>query len=288
MTRRLTLTLGFLLLALLGLFWLVQTIGGPAVPAQYLTADPRTPGEHDVRLELMTPAGPLPVHITRYFIVDRDDVERRQDFRTAPLGEWTAFWRYYLRVPSSVAQDDFLTLPSRTEPIPERPGWARLVLTMDGMGAELVAEYTGHELQPVATVLANGVLRHTRNDDRPAVPFRGTPANAQTPLMAPADRSKTAAPFAGRWRLQLDGIPEPLTGSIRVGEYTGQALATFAGPRGEEQLLGRVDGNRLRVAVFDGTRAALCTATMRDDGTLAGDWWDSQRGLLTWTAVRED
>lgn len=299
MKRRGVITIGLGLAGLVVLWWVVGAVmvrpGGPAVlPGTRMIhgVDPWAPGERSVRLELEMPGGPLPVLIERPFFVDRKEpvFHREDNFRTLDLGDFEAYWRYELVTPDSVAGSGIRTvLASRSEPIAERPGHHRLVLSFEPYGSEIVAEHAGHELQALSVVLASGVWRRTRGEGVAEIPFRGSPARGNTPPFEPKAGAGAAAGFAGRWRVGFEGSDEPAVGVFRVGEISGEAYGTFLTPTGDYgRLAGRVDGDLLRLSKFDGAHAFLFHARMQEDGTIAGDFWSGDWHHNTWTAVRDE
>jgi thiol-disulfide isomerase/thioredoxin len=291
MKQRATIGIGLVLLGLVGLWWVLQLMSGPPVPVRIYLGDPRPPGDFSVRLELETPGGPLPVLIDQTLFFDRknDDVLRMNTFRTLDLGDAMAFWEYYLMTPTGTADQIRTPIASRSEAIPERPGHHRLVLSFEPYGSELVAEYTGHELQqPLSVLLSSGVWRKPRGETVAEVPFRGLKASANTPLFDRTEAAGKAAAFTGRWRVRFDGSDETAVAVFRVGEFTGEAYGTLLTPTGDYgQLAGRADGDLLRLSKFDGAHAFLFHARMQADGTIAGDFWSGNWHHDTWTAVRD-
>jgi thiol-disulfide isomerase/thioredoxin len=290
MKRRMIATVGLVMLGLVGLVWLAQVFSGLSVPVQILDNDPRPPGEVSVRLQLETGGESLPVLLERYLFTDQNDGSRRDDrFRTLDLGEMTAFWQYHQVIPNRSAATERVVIPSRTEPIADRPGWSRLVLSFEPYGSELVAEFQGHELQPLSTLLAEGIWRKPRGESTAEVPFRSETATSGTPLFDPTLSSRPPADFGGRWRVRFGDSDEPAVGSFQVGRHAGDAFGTFLTTTGDYRYLaGRVDGDLMRLSTFDGAHAFLFHARMRDDGTIAGEFWSGNWHHETWTAVRDD
>lgn len=102
----------------------------------------------------------------------------------------------------------------------------------------------------------------------------------------PMDTVGTPGDFSGRWRVSgvgsgWDGMElQTPDGVLVVADVTGLDGAAF-------RCEGRVDGDLMRISYFDGGRAVLVRGWLRGDGTLAGEWWDSERGVVSWTGVRE-
>lgn len=102
----------------------------------------------------------------------------------------------------------------------------------------------------------------------------------------PLETAGPPAAFAGRWLVAADGA------AAGVMEFrttaTQPATGDIIGTDGAvTRCEGRVDGDLLRLSSFDGKRAVLLRARMGEDGSLKGDWWDSERGLVTWTGQRD-
>lgn len=100
---------------------------------------------------------------------------------------------------------------------------------------------------------------------------------------------KTAAPradFAGRWSVTFteDG---PAVGVFAADEKGGLS-GTFLTPTGDYRYLaGVVERDRGRLSCFDGAHAFLFDFRLRDDGTIAGDFWSAANFHDTWTAKRD-
>tara|TARA_R110000782_G_scaffold175732_1_gene266836 strand:- start:42 stop:1445 length:1404 start_codon:yes stop_codon:yes gene_type:complete len=289
MKRKWIASSGLVMLGLIGLLWLAQVFSGLSVPVQILNYDPRPPGETMVRLQLETTGESLPILIDRYLFADQHDGSWQDDsYRSQNLGEVTAYWQYQQLIPNRSATLERVVIPSRTEPIADRPGWNRLVLSFEPYGSELVAEYQGHELQPLTTLLANGVWRKPRGDSIAEVPFRSSPASANTPLFDQAGPASAPAAFDGRWRVRFGDSDEPAVGVFQVGKHSGNTFGTFLTTTGDYRYLGgRVDGDLMRLSTFDGAHAFLFHARMQVDGTIAGDFWSGNWHHETWTAVRD-
>ncbi|RNC82251.1 MAG: TlpA family protein disulfide reductase [Phycisphaera sp.] len=94
--------------------------------------------------------------------------------------------------------------------------------------------------------------------------------------------------FSGRWRVQFSSSDDPAIGVFDVDDM-GFVNGTFLTETGDYRFLaGRVDGTKMRMSCFDGAHAFLFHATMREDGTLRGDFWSGTWWHETWTAIRDD
>ena len=90
----------------------------------------------------------------------------------------------------------------------------------------------------------------------------------------------------GNWRITAaDGSSGTLELHARDKSYLLGLCTTFAG---EFELAGYASKEEVRLVYFDGERATAVHGQMNEDGTLSGDWWDSQRGLVAWTGARID
>lgn len=95
---------------------------------------------------------------------------------------------------------------------------------------------------------------------------------------------------AGRWRVDFDGDEVDAVG-IFEGGGDRPLTGTFRTATGDYRFLGgSFDGDEglLRLSVFDGAHAFLFVARLRDDGTLAGDFWSRATWHQTWTAARDE
>lgn len=122
----------------------------------------------------------------------------------------------------------------------------------------------------------------------------GTPAAPYLPVrffdFEPGETSNDPAAvpgYGGRWRVQAtDGASALL--ELHAFRDASGLLGVCSTFTGHLELIGHADADGLRLTYFDGERAIAVRGRINDYGTLAGDWWDSRRGLLTWTAERED
>ncbi|MHC5024060.1 MAG: TlpA disulfide reductase family protein, partial [Planctomycetota bacterium] len=99
--------------------------------------------------------------------------------------------------------------------------------------------------------------------------------------------TEAAASIDGRWSVRFSSADEPAVGIFRAdpaGEVTGTFLTTTGDYR---YLAGSIGAGSLRLSCFDGAHAFLFRATLRPDGTLAGDFWSRDAWHETWTARRD-
>ena len=91
----------------------------------------------------------------------------------------------------------------------------------------------------------------------------------------------------GRWKVQAtDGTSGVLELSV-MRDGSG-VLAFCEGLTGALEIGGHADAASVRLAHFDGVQAVVVHARLGQDGALTGDWWDSRRGLVAFTATRAD
>ncbi len=105
---------------------------------------------------------------------------------------------------------------------------------------------------------------------------------------APGD-TRGDAEIGGRWRVSFSSSPDD--DAVGVFEVQDDSLVegTFLTTTGDYRTLaGTIDGDRLRLSVFDGGHAFLFDARLEADGTLRGDFWSRDLWHETWTAVRDD
>ncbi len=120
-----------------------------------------------------------------------------------------------------------------------------------------------------------------------SLPFRAELGNTSRFSQNPA---KPALEVTGKWEVHFteeEGKTYPAIGEFvqKGNQLTGTFLTTTGDYR---YLQGEVNGNELKLSAFDGAHAFLFTATGKEDGTLAGDFYAGQSGHETWTAKRND
>ncbi|MEQ1579030.1 MAG: hypothetical protein ABL964_00420 [Steroidobacteraceae bacterium] len=92
------------------------------------------------------------------------------------------------------------------------------------------------------------------------------------------------ADVAGRWSASINSKGGWV---IVLTQSHDQVAGTFYGAGGVEYTVtGQVQGDDVRLSSFDGHIARLFTATVNDDGDLAGDAWSNITGSAHWTATR--
>lgn len=102
----------------------------------------------------------------------------------------------------------------------------------------------------------------------------------------PVDDAGPPGDFPRHWVISVD---DAYWGVMLMQKPVGAlAVADVIGPDGKaSRCEGRIDGDDARVSFFDGSRAALIHARKQTDGTLLGEWWDSEWGWVSWTAERK-
>lgn len=122
---------------------------------------------------------------------------------------------------------------------------------------------------------------------------RSHSAQGDITLAARADRKRAPVPegdavlgsdFLGRWRVRFqDGRSESLCELSALRDGSG-IIGTFPTPAGRElDCAGFIRAGRMELFFFDGVLAILIQARLQDDGNITGEWWDSERGRVTWT-----
>lgn len=111
-----------------------------------------------------------------------------------------------------------------------------------------------------------------------------------TDRFEPKPESGEPQNFDGRWAVQF--LYEPESPSQAIGEFSqsgNYVSGTFLTATGDYRFLeGRVDGNTMRLSCFDGGHAFLFHAKLKADGTLAGNFWSSDKWHEPWTAQRNE
>lgn len=153
------------------------------------------------------------------------------------------------------------------------------------------------ELNPDGENRLSGQWVKQRGDSEPAIiPAYATKTYGPTSLFESIENSNAAADFEGRWRVKFSSSEDEVIGSfVQLPgldfELDGVtvALGTFLTTTGDYgSLQGQVDGNLMRLSIFDGAHAFLFHARMQDDGTIEGDFWSGNWHHETWTAVRDE
>jgi len=109
-----------------------------------------------------------------------------------------------------------------------------------------------------------------------------------THRFSPVAAEETSASIAGRWAVRFADEEDMALAEFEQDDQ-GQLTGTFLTTTGDYRYLaGSIEGDRLRLSVFDGAHAFLFDARVQDDGTLAGDFWSRESWHDTWTAERND
>lgn len=103
----------------------------------------------------------------------------------------------------------------------------------------------------------------------------------------PSNDPIAVARYEGRWRILAPDGTAGLLDLSALRDASG-LVGMCSAFTGEFFLGGHADAEGLRLTFFDGERAVAVRGRLMEDGTLAGEWWDSDRGLVTWTGTREE
>jgi thiol-disulfide isomerase/thioredoxin len=135
----------------------------------------------------------------------------------------------------------------------------------------------------------DGTWRKTTAAEKPAeLPFHAAagrrPRFDEDPAAAAGEG---AAEVAGRWSVSFASDDDPAIGLFETAP-DGSLHGTFLTTTGDYRYLaGSFGDGLLRLSSFDGAHAFLFHATLREDGSLAGDFWSRDTWHDTWTAVRD-
>ncbi len=100
--------------------------------------------------------------------------------------------------------------------------------------------------------------------------------------------SKSDSKFDGQWKVNFDSSDDPAVGIFKSDSKSGAIEGTFLTTTGDYRFLaGCVVDDQLELSCFDGAHAFLFKANLKEDGTLAGDFWSSNTWHETWTATRD-
>lgn len=123
-------------------------------------------------------------------------------------------------------------------------------------------------------------------DTEDSLPFHATLGGGYrfAPEAGPDD---PVTPIAGQWAVDFSSSDAVAIGQFR--QMGREVQATFLTDTGDYRFLeGSMEGDLLRLSVFDGAHAFLFRATLGEEGTLSGDFWSRQSWHETWTATRSD
>ncbi|MCH7872945.1 MAG: TlpA family protein disulfide reductase, partial [Planctomycetes bacterium] len=159
------------------------------------------------------------------------------------------------------------------------------------LGGELVLDIDYYDSKisaycdPSGSQLLGVWIKQGRGDKKTGMRFQASAGAAPRfkPIKA---KSPAAKSIEGKWEVKFASSKEP---AIAVFEQRsdGTASGTFLTTTGDYRYLaGRIDGDRLRLSGFDGAHAFLFDARVKEDGTLAGDFWSRDTWHDTWTAKR--
>lgn len=156
----------------------------------------------------------------------------------------------------------------------------RVVMTIDHYDAVIEAT-----LHPDGRTM-DGEWRRTAGPDKVSrLPFHATAGTA--PRFASEGTAGSMATIDGRWSVDFESDDLPAVGLFEA-DNTGRVTGTFLTSTGDYRFLaGRIDGDRLRLSVFDGAHAFLFDARLREDGALEGDFWSRDTWHETWTARKD-
>ena len=122
-----------------------------------------------------------------------------------------------------------------------------------------------------------------RYGETQVMPFRAAPG------AGPTTGASTTRDLSGRWAVtftEADGSTYPAVGEFR--QRGTRLLGTFLTQTGDYRYLGGiVDGDTMRLQTFDGAHAFLFTATVDEDGALAGKFWSGTKSIEDWTGARD-
>jgi thiol-disulfide isomerase/thioredoxin len=97
----------------------------------------------------------------------------------------------------------------------------------------------------------------------------------------------TLVAVGGRWTVDFEQSDAPAVGIFET-KADGTVQGTFLTTTGDYRYLaGSLDADRLRLSCFDGAHAFLFDARLKDDGTLAGDFWSRDSWHERWTARKD-
>jgi thiol-disulfide isomerase/thioredoxin len=131
-------------------------------------------------------------------------------------------------------------------------------------------------------------VKTTRDGKQSRLPFHAVSgAHPRFVRQSMSVRAPSSHDVTGRWRISFSSSADPAVGLFTMtddGIVNGTIMTTTGDYR---YLVGTMENRRLRLSVFDGAHAFLFDARLKDDGTLAGDFWSRDAWHETWTAERD-
>lgn len=122
-----------------------------------------------------------------------------------------------------------------------------------------------------------------RYGETQVMPFRAAPG------AGPTMGASTTRDLSGRWAVTFtedDGSTYPAVGEFQ--QRGSRLFGTFLTETGDYRYLGGiVDGDTMRLQTFDGAHAFLFTATLDEDGALAGKFWSGTKSIEDWVGSRD-
>ncbi len=205
-------------------------------------------------------------------------------------------WRAWLDAPGGelpfglvLERDSAAELRATIVNGPERIAVPAVVVEGDTVRFEI----DHYDSRILATVSAEGTRldgewEKRRGPDRHGrLPFHAVAG--ELPRFPPLADAPDAERVAGRWTVDFASDDETAVAIFEQAEGAAEVTGTFLTATGDYRwLAGRFEQGRLRLSVFDGAHAFLFDARMRDDGTLAGDFWSGDSWHETWTARRDE
>jgi thiol-disulfide isomerase/thioredoxin len=157
-----------------------------------------------------------------------------------------------------------------------------IFIKMPVFDSEIRARVFYFETKPVSMI--GNFINHARTTDN-VIPFKAT-ANGNIRFFG--NKNETAKNFSGKWEVHFSqGMPDS---SDAIGEFmqSGENITgTFLTPTGDYRYLaGNVYGSTMSLSAFDGCHLFLFKATMKDDGTIEGDYWSGAHWHETWNGRR--
>jgi len=162
---------------------------------------------------------------------------------------------------------------------------SRIEATLDAEGRSLEGEWSKRSGRSTTSRLpfharAGAAPRFGGSTATEAAAAFGSPGTPVT--------SGATSPLDGRWAVDFES-DDLAAVAVFSTDADGQLLGTFLTATGDYRYLaGDCTEGRLRLSVFDGAHAFLFHARLREDGTLAGDFWSRDSWHETWTARRDD
>lgn len=158
----------------------------------------------------------------------------------------------------------------------------RITLRMPGYENRVEASFNDDSLEGTLTMIKSGgkpqVIPLTAKYGQE---WRFTPSNESS--------SAPAADLTGRWALQFVDGNKTYPAVAELKQNNATVTGTVMTPTGDHRFIaGELRGNQLRLSKFDGGHVFLYHATIKEDGSLDGQFWSGTAHTEMFSGKRDE